>query len=217
MSYQPASRRPIADLFRKTAHAAVRLCVQLRIHPDIISYASVLAAAGAAWCFWCSLDRARLLIPAALLCILRLYFNMLDGMVALASNKASPRGEIVNELPDRISDILIFTALAHSGWMPTALGYWAAILALLTAYVGTLGQAVAGVRRFEGMMSKQWRMMSLVAGCIITLGMRFLHHDPCVMNLSILAWVHVAIIGGCVQTILLRLSNTMNDLRNRAR
>lgn len=216
MSYHPTSRRPISDLFRKTAHGAVRLCIKLHIHPDAISYASVVAAAGAAVCFYYSFVHLKLLAPAALLCILRLYFNMLDGMVALAANKASLRGEIVNELPDRISDILIFTGLAHSGWLAPPLAYWAAILALLTAYVGTLGQAVAGKRRFEGLMSKQWRMLTLALAAAATLALHLLKRPTQYLNLSLLAWSQILIIGGCTQTILLRLANTLNDLRDRA-
>ena len=73
---------------------------------------------------------------------------MLDGMVALASGAASPRGEILNDLPDRVSDVLIFAGVAHSGLCNPFVAYWAAIFALLTAYVGTLGQAVAGRREF---------------------------------------------------------------------
>jgi len=42
---------------------------------------------------------------------------MLDGMVAVAANKASRRGEILNDLPDRISDVIIFAGFAHSGLM----------------------------------------------------------------------------------------------------
>ena len=63
---------------------------------------------------------------------------MLDGMVAVAANKASRRGEILNDLPDRISDIVIFVGVAHSGLMNPIIGYWGAILAVLTAYVGLL-------------------------------------------------------------------------------
>lgn len=46
--YQPTSRRPIADSFRATARGAVRFCVRQGIHPDVISYFSVVAAALAA-------------------------------------------------------------------------------------------------------------------------------------------------------------------------
>src|SRR4051812_13101362 len=103
-TYAPTSRRPIASVFRSTAGAAVRLCVARNVHPDVISYLSVVAAGGAAACYVFAGRWPMLLLIAPLLCFLRLWFNMLDGMVALAAGKASRRGEIVNELPDRISD-----------------------------------------------------------------------------------------------------------------
>ena len=115
-AYQPTSRRPIAGGFRKTAALAVRLCLRWNIHPDMISCLSMVAAAGAGLCFWFSSRNAWLLIVAPLLCYVRLWMNMLDGMVALAAGKASWRGEILNDLPDRVSDVLIFVGVAHSGW-----------------------------------------------------------------------------------------------------
>ncbi len=89
--YESTSRRPIADGFRSSAHFATALCVRLGVHPDAISYASVVAAAIAALCFWKSWLHPWLLFVAPLFCYLRLWFNMLDGMVALASGKASWR------------------------------------------------------------------------------------------------------------------------------
>jgi phosphatidylglycerophosphate synthase len=113
--YHPTSRRPIADVFRRTAAGAVRLCVRTRIHPDAISYLSIVAAALAAVCFWWSGRAPWLLIVGPLFCYFRLWCNMLDGMVALAADKASHRGELMNDLPDRASDVLIFAGLAHGG------------------------------------------------------------------------------------------------------
>ena len=113
--YQPTSRRPIAAMFRRTADGAVRFCVRWRIHADAVSYGSVVASALAALCFWWSGGLPALLIPGALLCYLRLWLNMLDGMVALASGKASLRGELLNDLPDRLSDVIIFSGVAYSG------------------------------------------------------------------------------------------------------
>ena len=157
-------------MFRRTAHGSVQLCVRLGIHPDAVSYGSILASALAAIGFWWSGQLPALLIPAALLCYLRLWLNMLDGMVALASGKASLRGELLNDLPDRVSDVIIFAGVAHSGLCHPASGYWAAIFALLTAYVGTFGQALGVGRQFGGIMAKPWRMVVLHVGAWIDAG-----------------------------------------------
>ena len=121
--YQPASRRPIAEAFRRTAHGATTICLRAGIHADAISYFSIVAAGFAALCFWQSSRHAAFLILAPLFCLLRLWCNMLDGMVALAAGKASWRGEVLNDFPDRISDVLIFVGAAHSGWMNPLFGY----------------------------------------------------------------------------------------------
>ncbi len=151
-----------------------------------------------------------------MLCCLRLWFNMLDGMVALASGKASLRGEILNELPDRISDVLIFLGVAYSGLNWQRSGYLAAIFALMTAYVGTLGQVVAGRREFGGLMSKPWRMVVLCVGAVIT---SFLLMTPKgnarFWGLTVLDWTCVVIVLGCVQTMWVRLASTLRVLRVR--
>jgi phosphatidylglycerophosphate synthase len=215
--YEPTSRRPIGEGFRSTARFATALCVRLGIHPDAISYASVIAAALAAFCFWKSGARPWLLFVAPLFCYLRLWFNMLDGMVALASGKASWRGEILNDLPDRVSDVLILAGVAHSGWMNPFLGYWAAIFALLTAYVGMFGQAVGIQREFSGMMSKPWRMVTLHLGAWLTLACFW--WNPAAPNIgkrSILDWACIVVVAGCLQTISVRLKRIMAALREKS-
>ena len=211
--YQPTSRRPIADLFRKTANISVKLCVRLNIHPDAVSYGSVVAAASAAACLWKSGEFPVLLLPAAAFCYLRLWLNMLDGMVALASGKASLRGEILNDLPDRVSDVLIFVGAAYSGLCYPATGYFVAIFALLVAYVGTFGQAVGVQREFSGVMAKPWRMVVLHIGAWITLSILWWGDGQIrYAGLTVLDWTHLLIILGCVQTIWIRLSRIMQAL-----
>jgi phosphatidylglycerophosphate synthase len=211
--YKPTSRRPIADAFRKTAAWPVRVCVRLNIHPDAVSYASIVASAGAAWCFWKSGSHPGLLVPAALLCYVRLWFNMLDGMVALASGQASLRGEILNDLPDRVSDVLIFAGTAHSGLCNPFLGYWAAIFAVLVAYVGTFGQAVGVQREFSGIMAKPWRMVTLHIGAWITLALIWKGEGNIRLGgLTVLDWTCLVVIAGCIQSIWIRLARIMAAL-----
>jgi len=210
--YEPTSRRPIAAIFRRTANTAVRFCLTSGISPDAISYASIVAAIGAALCFWKSFQYPPLLIIAPFLCFLRLWFNMLDGMVAVAAGKASLRGEIVNDLPDRLSDVIIFVGVAHSGWLHNPmLGYWAAIFALLTAYVGLFGQAIGAGRQFGGLMSKPWRMVAVALGSWLTWLLPSLSQAP--NRFTIFDWTCLLIIAGCVQTIVIRLKGILRSLR----
>jgi phosphatidylglycerophosphate synthase len=220
VEYKPTSQRPIAKMFRHTGKGATNLCVRLGIHPDAISYLSILAALAAALCFWKSGRNALLLIIAPLFCYLRLWFNMLDGMVAVAAGKASARGEIVNDLPDRISDVIIFAGVAHSGLMNPVIGYWAAILSLFAAYVGLFGQAFGKQREFGGIMSKPWRMVALGLGAwamFVYLWWSNQWMDRTESVPPILDWTCLVIIAGCLQTIIVRLKRIMRGLQNRAR
>lgn len=205
--YEPTARRPIANVFRLTAHWATAVCVRAGIHPDAISYFSIVVAGVAAICFWRATSFPPLLIAAPLFCFARLWLNMLDGMVAIAGNKASVRGEILNDLPDRISDVIIFIGAAESGWMNPRIGYLTAIAAVLTAYVGLFGQALGASRQFGGIMSKPWRMVVLGVGSWAA----FLFNSPAwrFSSLQILDWACLVIIAGCVQTIAVRLKRIM--------
>jgi phosphatidylglycerophosphate synthase len=214
-AYHPTSRRPIADTFRATARHTVRVCVRLGIHPDAISYLSIVAAAGAAACFWQAGSRPWLLFIGPAFCYLRLWFNMLDGMVALAAGKASLRGEILNEVPDRISDVLIFVGLAHSGLCSPFSGYWAAILALFTAYIGMFGQAVGVQREFSGLMSKPWRMVTVHVGAWVAVGLVWFGSAAPAAQYgghTVLDWTCFVVIAGCIQTVTIRLTRILRAL-----
>ena len=213
-AYAPRDRRPIADFLRRTAHLAVQGCVRSGVHPNLISCSSIVVSLGAGACFWQAGSAPGLLIPAVGLCYVRLWLNMLDGMVAIASNTASRTGEIANELPDRISDVVIFAGVAHSGLCSPTSAYWAAIGALLVAYVGTLGQAVGARREFSGVMTKPWRIVTLHAGAWITLACLWradgtIHYA----GLTVLDWTNLLVIGGCVQTAAVRLVRIVRNLQ----
>src|SRR5947208_1091335 len=207
--YQPSMRRPIAAVFRRTGDAATRFCVCHRIHPDAISYLSILSALIAGICFGKSGERRWLLIIAPLFCYLRLWFNMLDGLVAFAARKASRRGEILNDLPDRFSDVVIFVGIAHSGLMNPLIGYWAAIFAVLTSYVGLFGQALGVQRQFGGIMSKPWRMVALHIGAWLTLFLAPQSSAP----FTVFDWICLVVIAGCVETIVVRLKRIIIELQ----
>ncbi len=158
------NRRPIAGLFRLTARSATTWSLRRGIDPNLISLASIGATALSALFYLLSWRAPVLLLLAPLPSFVRLWFNMLDGMVAVEGGTASPEGEIWNELPDRISDFMLFGAVALSGIAQPTLAWICGGAALLVAYVGTLGKAVGAGRQFDGWMSKPWRVVALALG-----------------------------------------------------
>lgn len=111
---------------------------------------------------------------------------------------------------------MIFVGVAHSGLNSSLSGYWAAISALLTAYVGMLGQAVGVQREFSGVMAKPWRMVVLHVGAWATFGSLSLSGNTSFAGLMILDWTCLVVVMGCVQTIWVRLARIMRALREKS-
>ena len=106
----------------------------------------------------------------------RLLCNLLDGMVAIEGGRKTRAGDIFNDLPDRISDPLI---IVPAGYAITSLpfgpdlGWLAAVVALLTAYVRVLGHSAGTPDFFVGPMAKQHRMAVLTVACALCIPAAF--------------------------------------------
>ncbi len=128
----------------------------------------------------------------------------------------SKKGEIVNEFPDRISDVLIFVGIAHSHSLNLTQVTGTAIGALFTAYIGILSQRGLAPRQFGGLMSKPWRMFCVIIAAIATLAFPGL--DAVLQNkyhtsmFSITCWIVVA---GCLQTTVYRYRRADMDWLDR--
>lgn len=82
-------------------------------------------------------------------------------------------GPIWNELPDRFADAILLVGAGYGayeifGHGGEALGWIAAALAILTAYVRELGRALGQPADFSGPMAKQQRMAALTVVCLIS-------------------------------------------------
>jgi phosphatidylglycerophosphate synthase len=154
-------RRPIASRDTALARRLTACLVDRRVAPDTISIVGMFAAliAGAALATTPAIPAAErwLWLLAAVAVQLRLLCNLLDGMVAVAAQRTSTLGELYNDLPDRVSDSAVLVGLGCAGSMPW-LGFTAALLAMATAYVRTLGRALGAGSDFGGPMAKPQRM-----------------------------------------------------------
>ena len=123
-----------------------------------------------AFCTALEMTAGRWLITAAAGVQLRLLCNLLDGLLAVEGGLKTKTGELYNEIPDRIADVVILlaagVAVRYLPWGMT-LGVAAAMLAVLTAYVRLLGGSLGLVQSFGGPMAKQHRMFTLTLGALV--------------------------------------------------
>src|SRR5947199_7383168 len=154
-------RRPIATRNRKWAQAVTVWLASRNVSPNAISIAGMCACivAGIALGMTSISDYRVLWLVAALGAQLRLTANMLDGMVALASRRASKEGELYNEIPDRVSDAAVFIGAGFAWGGNVTLGYIATILAFFTTYVRAAGKIEGAPNEFCGRMAKQHRTL----------------------------------------------------------
>jgi phosphatidylglycerophosphate synthase len=139
------------------------------VSPNSISTGGMIAgvAAGAAFAL-ARMDDWRNVgfLAAAALIQLRLLANMLDGMVAIQSKKASPVGELFNEIPDRVSDAAILIGAGYAPGSTPVFGYLAACVALFVAYIRAAGKVAGAHQEFCGPMAKPQRMFVLTVAAL---------------------------------------------------
>ena len=97
---------------------------------------------------------------------LRLQANLLDGMVAMQTGRTSRIGELFNEVPDRVSDTALLVGAGYAIGSEPLIGLWAALAAMLTAYIRTTGKTAGAPMDFCGPMAKQHRMAVLTIVCL---------------------------------------------------
>jgi len=180
------SRRPLKSRQRGWAIALAGMLAQASVRPNAISLASIAFAALAAAALALTAVVSAALQPllwllAAAGIQLRLLCNLLDGMVAVEGGRGSRSGEVFNDAPDRLADILVLVAAGYALPWPAwgdVLGWVAALLAVLTAYVRILGRALGRPQDFCGPMAKQHRMAVLTVACLAAVaeGLLFGNH-----------------------------------------
>lgn len=111
-------------------------------------------------------------VGAAIFIQIRLLCNMLDGLIAVENGKGTKSGELYNEIPDRISDTVLLVAAGYAaanGQLSITLGWLAACLSLMTAYVRAFGARYMAAQDFQGPMAKQQRMFALTVGSLASI------------------------------------------------
>jgi phosphatidylglycerophosphate synthase len=216
---ETANRRQLRTRSRAWPSAIARRLASAGVTPNQVSVASVVFAfiAGHALFFAGERvgDSATLwLVVAAAGIQLRLLCNLLDGLLAIEGGLKTKTGELYNEIPDRIADIMILLGAGvaiHEVWeWGIWLGVFATILALLTAYVRLLGGSLGLPQDFSGPMAKQHRMFVLTVGALAGA----IEHALRGTVWSLVAAM-VVIVVGSVATVVLRTRRIAKQLKAR--
>ena len=134
---------------------------RLGVTPDAVTLAAIPIGGLAGVLLLISPTVPVALLAVPLLAALRLVVNLLDGALARRTGRIHPRGELYNELGDRLTDIAF---LAPVAFLPGAdrttvlLGVAGAIFA---SFAGVVPRAAGSERIYRGILSKPGRMILL--------------------------------------------------------
>lgn len=159
----------VKPAFQRTLEPASRFATEHSISPNQLTLAAVAVSLLGGIALGLSSVEPLLLLVAVPVVGLRLALNALDGMVARRARLATPGGELLNELGDRLGDLLLVGGLVLAGHADPRLGAVALAAITLPGAVGVAARAAGGARRYEGPLSKPDRMAALAGASMLTL------------------------------------------------
>lgn len=214
------NRRPLTSRDTFWAKRLASYLAKKQITPNQISCLSVVFSLLPFFCFnwlgpWygrqhlfevAAWQEALLFIGAAIGIQLRLLCNLIDGMVAVEGGKKSALGELFNEFPDRISDLLTIVPI---GYMISEMEYmvelaWAAAaIAILTAYIRSIGAALTGQQFYVGPMAKPHRMALITVACLGSAVLVFFHPNYLYTFYAVLVLLNAGGLATCIHRFIL--------------
>ena len=111
--------------------------------------------------FWFSDYNSLFLLALPVGLLVRMALNALDGMMARKYHQISKTGEMLNEVGDIVSDVLIFFPLLKFQPESLYLVISFIILSIINEFAGVMGKVISGERRYDGPMGKSDRAFLL--------------------------------------------------------
>lgn len=164
----------------------------VRMNPNSISLISLLLAALAGISYFIG---TYFLILSFIFIALSSLFDALDGKVARIRNLQSKKGDLVDHVFDRYSDIFIMLGMVFSAYGDLKIGIVAIIGIMLTSYMGTQSQALGLGRNYSGILGRADRLVFMlvftliqffIPGSVMFSGLRF------TVTVILLIWFAIA-------------------------
>lgn len=181
----------IKPKFQKFLSPIKNLFIRYKVHPTTINILSLIISLSGGISLYLSGKYPLLLIYIPFMAFIRTALNALDGLVARELKiKNQKFGEVLNEITDRFSDVVIFLGLAFVAYVNLSLGLITIILILLNSYLSILSKAAGGSRQYGGLVGKADRMFYLSLASILVL----IFKDTNIMNYLLIFLIITTII-----------------------
>jgi CDP-diacylglycerol---glycerol-3-phosphate 3-phosphatidyltransferase len=138
-----------------------------RVSPDTVTLAAIPVAAVGGLALLASPTIPAVLLIVPVVAGLRLLLNLIDGALARATGRSHPRGEVFNEVGDRLSDIALLAPVAFLPGAQRETVLLGVMTALLASFIGVVSKTAGGQRLYGGVLSKPGRMALLAAFAIL--------------------------------------------------
>lgn len=132
-----------------------------KITANQITVSSILLSAVIGILFWNAEYSKWLFLSLPIGLLIRMALNALDGMMARKFNQTSKLGEVLNEIGDIVSDVIIFFPLLKFQPESLYLIIIFIVLSIINEFSGLLGKVVGKDRRYDGPMGKSDRALIL--------------------------------------------------------
>jgi phosphatidylglycerophosphate synthase len=136
---------------------------RLGVTPDAVTLAAIPVGLLGGALLLLSPATPVLLLGVPVLAALRLVLNLLDGALARRTGQMHPRGELYNELGDRLADVAFLAPVAFLPGADRTTVLLGLAGALFASFAGVVPRAAGGERIYRGVLSKPGRMI-LLAG-----------------------------------------------------
>lgn len=136
--------------------------VRYEVSPNTVSIASLICAFFAGLSFYYSPASREFVLLAGFLVIFNSIFDALDGVIARKANRATPRGDFLDHVIDRYSDVFIICSIFFADYVPWQVGVAAIVGVQLTSYLGTQAQALNLGRYYGGIMGRADRLVVVI-------------------------------------------------------
>ncbi len=160
------------DLYRSKSTVARRLepvidqLARRGVSADTLTLAAIPVGFVAGGCLLLSPVMPVVLLAVPLLAAARLILNLLDGAVARRTERIHPRGELYNELGDRLTDVAFLAPVAFLPGADRTIVLLGVTGAVFASFAGLASRAAGGERIYRGILSKPGRMVLLAVSAV---------------------------------------------------